>query len=156
MKIQLSDNDWESRSKLKKGSLIRLLLGISKTRNHSLEYLWIITFKGNDILRITKIKGGKKNIDISISEVINRVKADGAVAYTLIHNHPAGSSKPSTDDELFLGELLKNKSRGVRLRDFIIFSERFIWSFQYNRRLCQGEMNPIFWEEESYNQKIGI
>ncbi|MCK4260087.1 MAG: hypothetical protein KAX49_14000 [Halanaerobiales bacterium] len=133
--------------KLKKERIKEIILNCSGEKNYSTEHLWIIGFKDNKIIGITKIDGGKRKTFFSNSDIRRRLRMDNTKEFILIHNHPSGNAFPTRNDLKTIKHLDLQKKRGLIMRDFLIFSEKFIYSFEWNKNLPkQGPTyNLIFW-----------
>lgn len=138
----------KGRHRLTKECIRQLLLNCSKKRNHLIEYLWIMSVKGNEICGTSVIEGGLHKVNFLIGDIADRLREDAANEFILIHNHPNGDPRPSIIDLDFISLLKKLKSKTFNVRDFLIFSEQYIYSHEWNKDLLEGEMNPIFWSEE--------
>jgi DNA repair protein RadC len=69
-------------------------------------------------------------------KVMERALRQGATALIFVHNHPGGSSKPSREDELITGDLVK-VARGldITVHDHLIVSREGYYSFRESGKL---------------------
>ena len=134
-------------SKLKKEEIRSIIQGCSIKRNYLIEYLWIMSIRGNEINGISVFEGGYNKVRFSIEDIELRLSEDGENEFIIIHNHPGGNPLPSEMDFKFLSRLKELESKTFRLRDFIIFSEEYIYSHAWNKNLPTGEVDPIFWSD---------
>ena len=134
-------------SKLKKEEIRSIIQGCSIKRNYLIEYLWIMSIKGNEIHGITALEGGFNKVRFSIEDIKFRLSKDGENEFIIIHNHPGGNPMPSEADFKFLSRLKDLETKTFKLRDFLIFSEEFIYSHAWNKDMPRGEVDPIFWSD---------
>lgn len=136
-----------NRERLKKETIRDVIKDCSRKRNYLVEYLWIMSVKANEIKGITTMEGGFKRVRFSIQDIHTRLGRDAANEFIIIHNHPNGDPRPSAADYNFLSKLEELDCRTFRLRDFLIFSEQYIYSHEWNKDLTDGEIDPIFWSD---------
>ena len=134
-------------SKLKKEEIRSIIQGCSMKRNYLIEYLWIMSIRGNEIQGITALEGGFNRVQFSIEDIRFRLSEDGENEFIIIHNHPGGNPLPSAKDLTFIAYIEDLESKIFKLRDFLIFSEEYIWSNAWNQDLPPGEVDPIFWSD---------
>ena len=134
-------------SKLKKEEIRSIIRKYSMKRNYLIECLWIMSIRGNEIHGVTTLEGGYNKVRFSIEDIKIRLSEDRENEFVIIHNHPGGNPMPSEADFKFLSRLKDLETKTFKLRDFLIFSEEFIYSHAWNKDMPTGEVDPIFWSD---------
>ena len=129
--------EMQRKYKLKKEKIKEIIQSCSTEKNYPLEYLWIVGIKKNKIAGITKLEGRKKRVVFSYKDLRHRLRKDNTKEFIMIHNHPSGDAFPTRIDLKTAKFLDSLKKRGLIMRDFLIFSEKFIYSFEWNRNLSK-------------------
>lgn len=96
------------------------------------EYLYMIAFNTKQkVLGVFQISHGTVNLSLcSPREIYIRALLCGATGIALIHNHPSGDPKPSTEDSQVYTRIKKaGEIIGVSLCDFIIIGDGTFVSF---------------------------
>lgn len=81
-------------------------------------------------------KGGIKNVNVNIREVIKEGIKINAYGIILVHNHPSGRTKPSKEDICVTMEIVQaTKLVEIVVLDHIIIGENEFYSFSENHNL---------------------
>ena len=72
-------------------------------------------------------------------EVMIRALLCGAAQFVVVHNHPSGNAKPSSEDEIITKRLQEAaKLIGIEFSDHIIIGDGCYWSFREEGKICSN------------------
>lgn len=107
------------------------------------ECAWVIAndVQCNGIAVFLISKGSWSYCFIGIKELFTRLLLVGADCFTVVHNHPSGSTAPSDADHAVCKRLIEvGKLLDFELLDFIILGKR-VYSFQEEGILDRGDFS---------------
>ncbi len=96
-------------------------------------------------------EGSVASVSIDMQKLVGEALRVGAQNAILLHNHPAGSLRPSAEDIKLTDQVIKALALvNVMLLDHIIVSEHGFYSFLNNGRFQRGFANgTVYAKEES-------
>ena len=124
----------------------QVLLRENKIRRNQ-EHFWVIGLNTqNEVLFIELVSLGAANrVNIAPPEVFRMGIYKLAVKMVLIHNHPAGTLKPSKADKDFTTRMIKS---GILLLidviDHLIITEKTFFSFNDNDIMEELKESPLY------------
>lgn len=117
------------------------------------EVLYLLCLDARCSLRRTVklAEGSAASVSLDMQKLVGEALKVGAQNAILLHNHPAGSLKPSAQDVALTDQVLQALALvNVVLLDHIIVSEHGFYSFLKNGRFQRGFANgTIYAKEES-------
>ena len=104
-------------------------------KNQEILSLIILNAKRRIIFEKEMYSGSSENVIYSYKEIWRELYSHNGKYFYLIHNHPDGSSEPSSQDIVFTDELYReSKRQGIPLIDHLIIGENDYYSFQKSEK----------------------
>lgn len=102
------------------------------------EECWLILLNAASTV-IKKIRisvGGIDSTTVDIRVVLKEALLASAVSIVLVHNHPSGNRRPSTDDDRFTERMNKSAQvMNIRLADHLVFAKDSFYSYNDEGRI---------------------
>ncbi len=108
--------------------------------NLSIEELWLILLNQQAVTqrKIRIAVGGISNATADIRVILNVALRLGFPTLALVHNHPGGSTEPSSDDDDLTKRLFQAcELVGITMYDHIIFTDNGYYSYFDSNRFCE-------------------
>lgn len=102
------------------------------------EEAWAIFLNTNSrIIKIIRISSGGLNMTaVDVRVVLKEALLANAVSFALVHNHPSGNTRPSSEDDKLTEVLSKaGKTMNIKLVDHLIFTNEKYYSYSDEGRL---------------------
>lgn len=126
-----------STSKIKESTDIFNML-VDKIGNEDVEHFYVIGLnQGSKVVCVEEISvGGIDQTTVDIRLIMKLAIMNNATQIAVVHNHPSGSTKPSSDDDSITKKIkMACEIIGIRLVDHVIVGYAGFYSYHDNGKL---------------------
>lgn len=103
-----------------------------RLRGDTMESIWIVGLDAKNRVRLThpSARGGSTSCAVSPADLIRPLVINACVGAIMVHNHPSGDPRPSTEDAALTERVRRGAELlGIKLLDHIIIGWEGYFSF---------------------------